>query len=259
MSAHLRAARCPWSVAVLAALLSALAGCSLFAPTGTVTGTVVQALSPATPIAGVRITVPGTTFWTDSAADGTFSVDAPVGTVTVRLEKGGWFFADFDVTVPSRAATVSPSELVVGYPQITSGEYRFILTWSTAPADLDAYLVLPLTAVPWSDTVWSGNSPADDGSAAFELGSSTGSGPESIRVLSTNPGTCAFSVRNVSGTPDLGASAALVRVYDNTGLLHTVSIAAASGSAAEPWWKVFTFDEATSTFTILNQMSATGP
>lgn len=257
MSAHPRAARCPWSAAVLAALVSALAGCSLFGPTGTVTGTVVQALSPSTPIAGVRVTVPGTTFWTDSAADGTFAIEAPVGSPTLCFEKEGWVFADSCVTVAAKGESVSPEEKLVGYPQLTPGEFRFILTWQTGPADFDAHLAMPLD--PGSDEVWSGNVVAGDGSASFELGCSAGCGPESIRVLSTNPGTYAFSVRNVSGTPDLGASAALVRVYDRTGLLHSVSISSASGSASEPWWKVFTFDEATGIFTILNQMSATGP
>lgn len=254
-----RAARCPWSAAVLAAAVSALAGCSLFVPTGTVTGTVVQALSPATPMAGVRVTVPGTTSWTDSAADGTFSIHAPVGDAAVKLEKDGWFFADFAVSIPAKGATVSPGEKLVGYPQITSGQYRFILTWDALPADLDAYLSVPLTAAPWSDLVWSGNSPAADGSAAFEIGAAAGYGPEAVRVLSTNPGTYAFSVNNVSGTPDLGACGAVVRVYDNTGLLHTVRIADAAGSSSDPWWKVFTYDRATATFTILNQLSATGP
>jgi hypothetical protein len=259
MFVHPRAARWQWSAVVLAALVSALAGCSLFVPTGTVTGTVVQALSPATPIPGVRVTVPGTTSWTDTASNGTFSIDAPVGAATLRFEKDGWSFADCAVTLPAKGATVSPGETLVGYPQIFSGEYRFILTWDQAPADLDAYLSLPLASAPWTDVVWSGNSPAADGSVAFELGRATGYGPEAIRVLSTNPGTYAFSVHNASGTPDLGTSGAVVRVYDNTGLLHTVRIADATGSSSEPWWKVFTFDRTTGTFTILDLMSATGP
>jgi hypothetical protein len=249
------------SAALFAALLAALAGCSLFPPTGTITGTVVLSAPPGTPIAGVRVTVAGTTFWADTAADGTFSVPAPVsapgGSVTVSFDKAGYAFADAVVTIAARGDTVSPGEKLVGYPQITSGQYRFILTWAAAPADLDAYLSMPLA--PGSDVVWSGNTPAGDGSAAFEAGGTAGFGPEAIAVSSTNPGTYAFSVRNVSGSPDLGASAALVRVYTNTGLLHTVSISGATGSASDPWWKVFTFDKATATFTILNQMSPAGP
>lgn len=259
MSVCPRAARWRWSAVVLAVVVSALAGCSLFVPTGTVTGTVVQALPPATPISGVRVTVPGTTSWTDSGSNGKFSIGAPVGAATLCFEKAGWFFADCAVTVPAKGATVSPGEKLVGYPQVFPGGYRFILTWDQAPADLDAYLSLPLASPPGTDVVWSGNSPAADGSAAFEVGSTTGYGPEAIRVLSTNPGAYAFSVHNASGTPDLGTSGAVVRVYDNTGLLHTVRAADAAGSSSDPWWKVFTFDRATGTFTILGQMSAIGP
>jgi hypothetical protein len=249
------------SAALLAALLAALAGCSLFPPTGTVTGRVVLAASPATPMADVRVTVADTTYWTDTASDGSFSIRAPVtapgGSTTLSFIKAGYAFADAEVIIAAKGDTVSPGERLAGYPQITSGQYRFILTWGADPADLDAHLFMPLD--PGSDEVWSGNSPAGDGSAAFELGGTTGYGPEAIAVTSTNPGTYTLSVNNVSGSPDLGASGAAVRVYTNTGLLHTVDISSASGSAADPWWKVLTFDETTAVFTILNQMSLTGP
>ncbi len=225
------------------------------------TGKVVLAVSPATPMAGVRVTVAGTRYWTDTAADGTFSIRAPLSapgdSTTLSFFKAGYTFADATVIVAAKGDTVSPGEKLAGYPQITSGQYRFILTWEADPADLDAHLFMPLD--PGSDEVWSGNTVAGDGSAAFELGGTTGYGPEAIVIMSTNPGTYTLSVNNVSGSPDLGASGAVVRVSTNTGLLHTVDIAGATGSAADPWWKVLTFDEAAATVTILNQMSLTGP
>ena len=255
MSAHARVASALWLCGALAAL-TVLAGCSVF-PTGTVTGTVVQAASPGNPIAGVRVTVDDSTYCCDSLADGTFSVRAPEGPATLRFEKVGYSFAETTVQV-TNGLSVTPPEAIVGYAPICSGEYRFVLTWGGSPADLDAHLLMPLDPV-GTDDVWSGNTVGDGGSADMDRADDTGYGPEAIRITSTNPGTYAFSVYNASGTPDLGVSSAIVRVYTNTGLLHTVDISGATGSASDPWWKVFTFDEATSTFTILNQMSAVGP
>ena len=217
MSAHARVASALWLCGAFAAL-AVLAGCSVF-PTGTVTGTVVQAASPGNPLAGVRVTVDDSTYCCDSLADGSFSVRAPEGPATLRFEKVGYSFAETTVQV-TNGLSVTPPEAIVGYAPICSGEYRFVLTWGGSPADLDAHLLMPLDPV-GTDDVWSGNTVGDGGSADMERADDTGYGPEAIRITSTNPGTYPSPSTTCPGSPDLASPRAYrARVHEHRPPAH---------------------------------------
>lgn len=240
----------------LAALLAALGGCSLFLPTGTVTGTVVDSTSAGSPLEGVRVTVLRTVYSTTTDNLGKFEIKAPVGTATLRFEKSGYSFVDIVVQV-TRDVTVVALEDIVAYPPLTAGQYRFVLTWGASPSDLDSHLFMPLSGG-GTDEVYYGDQDAFDSSANLDWDDTTSYGPETISITSVNPGTYTYSIYNYSGSPALGTSEAVVKVYDSTGLIKTLSITEASGSDSEPWWKVFTFDGTSKIFTWLNQMSSAG-
>jgi hypothetical protein len=236
----------------LAALLAALGGCSLFLPTGTVTGTVIDSTS-SSPLEGVRVTVLHSLYSTTTDSLGWFEIKAPEGSATLHFEKDGYSFVDIVVEV-TRNVTVVALEDIVAYPPLTTGQYRFVLSWGASPIDIDSYLFMP----GGTDWVYFGNQVALDSSANLDWDDTSSYGPETISITAVNPGTYTYSINNYSGEAALGTSEAIVKVYDSTGLIKTLNISDASGSDSEPWWKVFTFDGTSKTFSWLNQMASTG-
>lgn len=239
----------------LAALLLALGGCSLFLPTGTVTGTVVDSTS-GSGIEGVRVTVLRSLYSTTTDSSGDFEISAPEGTATLHFEKSGYAFADIIVEV-TRDITIVASETIVAYPPLTAGQYRAVLTWGETPYDIDSHLFMPLSGG-GTDEVYYGHQLAIDSSANLDWDDTYSYGPETVSITSVNPGTYTYSIYNYSGSPALGTSGAVVKVYDSTGLVQTIEISGASGSDSELWWKVFTFNGTSKTFTWLNQMASAG-
>lgn len=240
----------------LAALLLALGGCSLFLPSGTVTGTVVDSSSSGSPLEGVRVTVLRSLYSATTDSSGFFSIKAPAGTATLHFEKDGYSFVDIIVDV-TRDTTVVALEDIVAYPPLTAGQYRAVLTWGASPYDIDSHLFMPLSGG-GTDEVYYGHQLALDNSANLDWDDTTSYGPETISVTTVNPGTYTYSIYNYSGSPALGTSEAVVKVYDSTGLVQTLDISNAAGSDSELWWKVFTFNGTTKTFTWLNQMASAG-
>ncbi len=240
----------------LAALLLALGGCSLFLPAGTVTGTVVDSTSSGNPLEGVKVTVLQTLYSATTDSSGKFEIKAPEGSATLHFEKSGYSFVDIVVEV-TRDVTVVALEDIVAYPPLTTGQYRFVLTWGASPYDLDSHLFMPVSGG-GTDEIFFGDQIASDGSANLDWDDTTSYGPETISITTVNPGTYAYSIYNYSGSPALGTSEAVVKVYDSTGLIKTLSISDASGSGSELWWKVFTFNGTSKTFTWLNQMAGLG-
>jgi hypothetical protein len=237
----------------LATLFLALGGCTLFMPSGTITGTVVDSTSSGSALEGVRVGVAGTPYYATTDILGNFELRAPVGSVTLRFVKADYFFADITVEV-TEGMTVVALEEIVAYRPLTSGQYRFVLTWGAEPSDLDSHLFLPLSGG-GTDEVYYGDQIAADSSANLDWDDTTSYGPETISITSVNPGTYTYSIYNFSGSPDMGTSGAVVKVYDRTGLIRTVDIASATGSDSERWWKICTFN---GTFTWLNQMASIG-
>jgi hypothetical protein len=236
----------------LATLLLALGGCSLFLPSGTVTGTVVDSTS-GSGIEGVRVTVLRSLYSTTTDSFGEFDISAPEGMATLHFEKDGYSFVDIIVEV-TRDITVVTSESIVAYPPLTTGQYRFVLTWGASPYDIDSYLFMP----GGTDWVYYGDQLALDGSANLDWDDTSSYGPETISITSVKTGVYTYSINNFSGEAALGTSEAVVKVYDSTGLIQTLEIADATGSDSELWWKAFTFDGTTKTFTWLNQMASAG-
>ncbi len=235
--------------ATLVATLCGLGGCFLFEATGTVSGTVYDSTAGGAGLAGVSITVLGTTWSTTTDTWGQFELRSPQGLVTLRFQKSGYTFSDVDVEVV-RGDDSATNVDIVAYRPLGAGEYRFVLTWGAQPEDLDSHLVLP-----GGEEVYFGNEIASDDSAYLDWDDIDGYGPETITIDTVMAGTYTYYIENFSEDPDMGpASDAVVRVYDSTGLIDTLSINDAPGasSSSDLYWEVFTFDG--SSFTWVNEL-----
>jgi len=206
-------------------------------PTGTVTGIVNDSSGTGLVLAGVRVTIVGGSQVATTDSLGSFSIIAPVGSVTLHFALAGYMFVDQSVTV-LEGETVSANDSVVAYPTLAAGQYRMVLTWGALPYDLDSHLWLPI-----SEDVYFGHQVASDGSANLDWDDTSSYGPETVTISTVKPGTYSYSIHNYSGSPAMGPSSqAVVGVYDSTGLIKTVRLADAPGSAgsADLWWDVLT-------------------
>lgn len=248
-----------WFAALALMLAFALTACdpqgSGGGTAGTVTGTVYDSTALGIALAGVSVSIVGSSYAATSDAYGAFSITAPEGTVTVHFQKTGYTFVDIVVAVVA-GETASASDGIVAYRPLAAGQFRFILTWGAQPADLDSHLLLPDGA----EDIYFGHEIAVDRSANLDWDDTSSYGPETITITSPKTGTYIYSIDNYSGSPDMGAnSAAVVRVYDSTGLIKTLHITDAPGAAAsvDHWWYVCTMNGGA--FTWVNQMSASQP
>jgi hypothetical protein len=235
--------------AALVAVLCGLGGCFLFEATGTVIGTVYDSTTGGTGLAGVSVTVLGTSHSTTTDVGGEFELQAPAGLVTLRCQKSGYTITDVDVEVVQGSDSATNVD-IVAYRPLGAGEYRFVLTWGAQPDDLDSHLFLPI-----DEDVYFGNPIASDGSAYLDWDDTDSYGPETITIETVGSGTYTYYIENYSEDPDMGpTSAAVVRVYGSTGLIKTLSINDAPGAStsSDLYWEVFTFDGAM--FTWVNEL-----
>ena len=127
-------------------------------------------------------------------------------------------------------------------PVLKEGETRVVLTWSATPADLDSHLR--------GDDfhVWYSGRSYDDSlgrhRADLDLDDTNGYGPETISIYQGVDGTYTYSVYDFSNggnaaSTALGASGAMVRVYQGDGLAATYRVP--TGQAGTTW-TVFTLD-----------------
>ncbi len=122
------------------------------------------------------------------------------------------------------------------------------LTWNQYPYDLDGHLWLP-AAHPFH-VHWNNKGSLSAFPYTLQDVDDTSSyGPENISIKTFYPGTYLYAVYNWSGNSygTLGASGATVRVYRNGALVRTFTVASASGTPTDPWWRVFTYSGSTIT------------
>ena len=243
------------AITAFALALALLSGCSMFEKTGTVTGTIYDSTASGSPLGGVRVTVLNTSHSATTDSSGVFTIDAPEGTATLHFALTGYMFVDITVEVVADQ-TVTASDNIVAYHQLTAGQYRFVLSWGSTPSDLDSHLLLPVGS---EDVYWAHKNAAN-GHANLDWDDTTSFGPETITITTVDSGTYNYSVYNYSGSPDMGAnSSAVVQVYDSTGLIKTLKITDAPGasSSTDRWWDVFSFNAGS--FIYYNQMSPVQP
>jgi len=172
------------------------------------------------------------------------------------------------VSAPSMITVVVPSVVVTANgeavqhvalsPVLAAGETRIVLTWGETPSDLDSHLTGPNGAggtfhVYYDDR----RSRADPTSATADVELDTddtsGYGPETITIRRQFTGTYCYSVHNYDATPELGTSAAQVRVYRGSQQVATYTVPATTALV----WTVFRLDG--STVTPVNTTGDTAP
>lgn len=221
------------------------------APT-TLQGQVTDAVSGSA-IANAQVCINGTSLCATTDANGNYTIaDAPAGDQVLNVTAGGYITVnDQAVAITAGATTTQPVALS---PELAAGELRIVLTWGTAPSDLDSTLWLPSgTRIDYNvkgQTIEN---------VTLDLDDTSGEGPETITIVQlAGSGTYTYAVLNFTGNSGgtLSASGAVVRVYRGDQEIGTYTVPTTGDGV---WWNVFTLDGATGAITPVNTLSDTQP
>ena len=194
-------------------------------------------------LAGATVTVVSNSSLTATTdANGLYTINgAAPGSYTLNITLAGYTFSTVVVVVGSADAVASKVNLSATLP---SGQFRFVLTWGAAPADLDLYSRMPDATV-INYTVKTGTG------ISLDVDQQTGYGPETISISAVQTGTYTFYVHNFTGSGDFAG--ANLKIYNSAGLMHSID----AGSSALAYWNLGTFNG--TTFTISNTFGAAAP
>ncbi|MDT8447691.1 MAG: carboxypeptidase regulatory-like domain-containing protein [bacterium] len=222
---------------------------SLSEPPGvTVSGTVRSATS-GSGISGITVTLSSSasssTYSTTSGTSGAWSISSvPEGSYTITYTGTGYTSTTADLTVGTTAVTAASVDLS---PTLSTGQYRFVLTWGSTPSDLDLY-----TRTPSGTNIYYGNKTPTGLGISLDTDQTSGYGPETITITSMSSGTYTVYVHNFSGTSSF--SGATLKVYSASGLARTLTASTSTLS----YWNVGTLSS-TGTWTTSNSYSSTAP
>ncbi|MEU6823813.1 carboxypeptidase regulatory-like domain-containing protein [Streptomyces atriruber] len=208
-----------------------------------VRGTVTDAVT-GNPVAGATVTLTGTAVaatTTDIAGAYQFAC-APLdadGHVTVSASYAGYL--DAEATVAAQSPTTVVDLRLVPDPPLQTEPVVLTLTWSSAPADLDAHLSGPDTNNGRFHLSYASMTPPPVDYVALDVDAKQGFGPEHITVTPAVadfvPGQYRYWVHGFSGGT-FENSAAVVTVTQGAVQLGQYTVAAAAGAQAEPIWHV---------------------
>ncbi len=214
---------------------------------GTIAGTITDSLT-GTGLTGVTLTLrdglnmcSGASVATGTTiGDGTYSIaDVPTGYYTAELSKAGYITAY--ISVYSLGGETTGNQNASLSPELSVGETRIVLTWGSAPGDLDSHLTAPTTSGPRFHLYYA--APAvDDGTVAdLDADDTTSYGPETITISTQIDGVYRYYVHdftNDGANPStvLSNSGAQVKVYQSGGLVATYNIPSNQGGTI---WAVF--------------------
>ncbi len=139
------------------------------------------------------------------------------------------------------------------------GQIRIVLTWGENPQDLDSHLLVPATQGSYGDHIFFMNAGNLLGPpyVGLDVDDTTSYGPETITIAQTSPAVYKYFVHHYAGSGSLtSTSDAVVKVYDDTGLLYTFNVPV-SGEGI--FWDVFDYDGSTGAITPINVVSDIEP
>ena len=166
------------------------------------------------------------------------------GNYTITASKSGYVTTSFNIVVlpgvvnPGQDGTISPEM------ESEDGEYRVILTWGQAPADLDShYNAVTVNGI--RDHIYYF---AKAGiSANLDVDDTTSYGPETVTVTSFSDLQDGFTYsvhdytnRSSTDSSALSLSGAIVKVYKGNTLLHTYNVPTDREGTV---WNVFSIDQ----------------
>lgn len=214
--------------------ISALQSTMLEDDFAVLTGSVVNASNPTQKISGVKVTVDGRTYTTDS--NGEFVAGVNIGPVTYTVEDSQYITVTdtLQITGGQQSVTIPISR------RMAENEYRVVLTWGANPSDLDSHL-LGQTESGSSYHVAYYSLRADNSKALLEWDDTTSYGPETTHFFAYPGKTYTFCVhdytnRSSSSSRAMGDSGAKVIVYRGDAMIASYEIPTGSGTV----WNVFT-------------------
>lgn len=227
---------------------------------GTVQGTVRNASNSAA-LAGVTISIAGSTLTTTSNNAGAYTLaNVPPGVRTLNASAPG--FANTQLTINVISGQTITQNISLSTTLLT-GELRITLNWTRdangAPGDLDAHLYGPTTNNRCFEVYYSNKGNQNSAPFATLEVDNRSSGPptETIHIYQTMAGTYRFFIHNYSGelADGLSRSRAIVQVYDSSGLLRTYVVPSGTGE----YWHVFELNGQTRALTDINRLSDAEP
>lgn len=222
-------------------------------PGGSVSGNVTNATNAAV-LAGATIRAIQNGFVltsTTTDAAGNYSIpELPGGTYTLEIQASGFLRSTVENVEVSAGANSAVN--ISLSPLLASGELRLVLTWGTAPNDLDSHLWLPME-LPYHLAYFRRGSLEACPNAALDVDDTSGLGPETITIQQrVAQGTYVYAIYNFSGSPSLTESGAQVQVYDATGLIASFNVPAQGEGR---FWNVLSIDGANGAITEINQLT----
>jgi uncharacterized protein YfaP (DUF2135 family) len=176
------------------------------------------------------------------SGDGSYAIpNVPAGNYT--LEASGANFATTYQTVISAGNNSGNQNLYVS-PILNNDEVRVVLTWNSAPKDLDSHLEYgdslcrdgtKKCQVVWNDTNKLG------GNLSLDVDVVTGFGPETVTLKNTvwSQPRRGYSIYNWSNELSIANSGATIKVFKSIGLVKTYN---AGSENLGRWWQTFCLD-----------------
>lgn len=177
------------------------------------------------------------------------------GTHTVTCTASGYTnYTNDQVVIPSGGTlnlAISMS------PTLASGQYRFVLTWGETPLDLDSHLKTPVIEGNAYHIYYQNyGSASTPPYVILDIDDTDSYGPETTTIYDLKDGIYHYYIHNYSQSPDITTSHAVVQVYNENGLLHTLQVPTVGSGL---YWDCFTMNGATGAISIINQIVANEP
>ena len=240
-------------IAALLAAIVALSGMALAeyrpatasptpAPFGLVHGVVSDATDPSVKLAGVQVTAQGQSTTTD--AQGKYTLQLMPGTHTLTFEKDGYIRTTAEVSITQGGDVQRDCSMS---RELSSNEFRVVLTWGSTPSDLDSHLRGASALGREYHVYFSDKMPsAANNEAQLDVDDTDGHGPETTTFTVTNNNTYVFYVKDFTNRDTIRAtglqnSSAKVEVYSGNEQIAVYTVPSARGR----YWEVFRIENGT--------------
>lgn len=240
-------------IAALMAAMIALCGIALAdyrpatasptpAPFGQVHGVVSDATDPSVKLAGVKVTAQNQSAMTD--ARGNYTLQLMPGSYTLTFEKDGYIRTTAEVRITQGGDTQRDCSMS---RELSSNEFRVVLTWGSTPSDLDSHLWGASALGRVYHVYFHDKTPsAANNEAQLDVDDTSSFGPETTTFTVTNNNTYVFYVkdytnRDTARATGLQNSSAKVEVYSGNEQIAVYTVPNARGR----YWEVFRIENGT--------------
>ncbi len=197
------------------------------------------------PVSGALVTVAGRTVTTNSQGLASFT-GLPAAPTLVGIAAPNYNStsqATLLSCTSTNAVSVALSPATGQNGGLTSGQFRVILTWGANPEDLDSHMTGPITEPSRFHIYYADKS--SGGLCKLDVDDITSYGPETVTCPATNtsgtlrPGVYRYGVHHYSGSSNIGASGANVRLEFANGTVYTYTPPATGWTGDNDFWTVF--------------------